>query len=616
MLLFVSFAADDSESAKLIALALRDQELEICSRRDIGGSGTVSGDIEQHIQAADAFIAIMSPSYLASAACRRERVLALQREAEELANGAPPFIYVITVSDTPYLDTGAFRARSWLDLTAADDIDGPLERFGHTLVLSPSRETSSRGTPPGHPPVFRNRKTELDQIIDDLTSPAGEHFWQVIAPPHLGKSWLLDRIDIRLEAEGTGQWTVRLVDVREKTHELRTDVKALLGMFFGVAAPDTIDENGAKELAGRLNGAGKFHLCLLDSAELLDRQTATSLRKFLSQVHKELTDWPRKDVSLALIVASRTQRGWTGISPKPTLRKKALSEFKRDVIAEAMQEMSQDAGFDYSEERINSSAIRVQLLCEGLPALLHRYLTWLQQNNWTGMDRLLAKRQFDQLTQPYIEGELLSADSLFEPGAGRTEEERRCVIEALRFLVPYRFYTQGHFIRNGGISSLQPFLEPTGWTMQKLLEEMEYIALLDKQGQPWDAIHPPIRRLLCRYWYPTDESLAHAHLAAMQFFREWCKDQDGYELATALVECVWHESQVLALNRANDPEQRMLLLIQEICGTFKESVGWTIAKLREHSAEQLNDDAELVEALEQIGVRVENLMATVRGSRP
>lgn len=617
MLLFLSFAADDVEVAEKIAVWLKQRDFTICSGRGtrVDDPQITGGSLEHKISAADAFLAIMSPSFLASASCRRERVLALHQEPPDAASGPPYFIYVVEVRRTPYLDTGALRARAWVDMTTGGNEDIAFSEL-HSKLAAAVVSSGQRGSS-SEPPSFHNRESELDEVLDGLTSQTGQLFWQIIAPPQLGKSWFLDRIEIRLEVRAPGRWTVKLVDVREKPPEVRRSAGALLGMLFGLDAPVSTDQDGLMELAGTLNRAGKPHLCLLDSAELIDKQTAKTLRECLSQIHKEIAKAPRPGVRLALIVASRGE-GWGSVSPDPRLRKCTLSEFKVGIVAEALHDMSVRMGYSFSADDLRPYAVYVHRLCEGLPALLYQYLKWIHDVNWIGLHRLFEKRQFDRLTQPYIERELLDQGSLFGPGAAPTAEQRECVAKALEILVPYRLYTRAHLSRHmGPDGALQLLLEPMGWTMEKLLDAVDETDLLYRpQDQPWEVIYSPIRRLLCRYWYSLDASLAHAHSVAGQFMQSWGISQTGSERAVALVECLWHESQVLRLNRAVNPAQELIEFARRMSTVLLESPGWTPDELRRYAVHRMDEDEELVEAAERIGVSMEDLIAAVGVSQP
>ncbi len=129
MLLFLSFAAEDSEVAEKIALWFSARDVRVCSRRGThSDDSTVTGDFESKIGQADAFISVMSPDYLASASCRRERVVALHREPPDVA-GHRRFIYVLEVRESLFHDAGELTARQWTDMTTGRDTDDVLSRM-------------------------------------------------------------------------------------------------------------------------------------------------------------------------------------------------------------------------------------------------------------------------------------------------------------------------------------------------------------------------------------------------------------------------------------------------------------------------------------------------------
>ena len=617
MLLFLSFAAEDSDVAERIALWFSARDIRICSRRGTRGDDpAVIGDFESKIGQADAFIAVMSPDYLASASCRRERVVARHREPPDVA-GRNPFIHVLEVRQSLFHDAGELTARPWPDMTSGRGTDEVLSQVLVDLSAPEDTPPPPESSAAPEPPRFRNREEELDQVIDGLTSQAGDHFWMVIAPPQLGKSWFLDRINIDLEDRPANPpWAVKLVDVREKPPEVRGNAGAILGMLLGINRPVATDANSLKQLAGRLIGAGRPHLCLLDSAELLDAQTARTLRRCLSQIRSNVEGARREHIRFALVVASR-RVGWGGVTPRPQLRKLRLTEFKPEIIAQALRDMSGRMGAGFSDVELRRHAEHVDRLSEGLPALLYSYLSWIRKQNWVGMEDLAEEHQFDRLTQPYIDRELLSAGSLFGPGAAPTEERRSCVEAALRILVAYRFFTKAHLSQHTGSDGiLQPFLDTVGWTLEKLIDEIGGTDLLDRpQDHPWDSIYPPIRRLLSRSWYPSDASLAHAHFSAGKFMQSWGSAQLGTDQAVALVERLWHRSQLLSLNDASNPRQDLLEFARQMAGSLTESPGWSTGELRNYAVNRMGEDEELADAAELIGVSIDELMEAVGGNQ-
>ena len=81
-------------------------------------------------------------------------------------------------------------------------------------------DSASRGAS-----LFRNRRDELDSVLHGLTNVAGPHFWLIVAPPQLGKTWFLDqlRAEIAAKAQGAARWATKLVDLRVQATGLRRD---------------------------------------------------------------------------------------------------------------------------------------------------------------------------------------------------------------------------------------------------------------------------------------------------------------------------------------------------------------------------------------------------------
>src|SRR5262249_10704026 len=99
---FLSSAKEDGAAAGRLHAWLRDNGFKIIWWQDSGswGDGPFVEQIEYGIANADFFLAVMSPHYLASNWCRRERSLALQRESNSDSN--TQFVHVVMVADTDY----------------------------------------------------------------------------------------------------------------------------------------------------------------------------------------------------------------------------------------------------------------------------------------------------------------------------------------------------------------------------------------------------------------------------------------------------------------------------------------------------------------------------------
>jgi TIR domain len=614
MLLFVSYADEDDALAHDIVRRLGEHGIEVISRRPSGGAAEQAVDIEDVIGQADAFLAVMTPRFLGSPACRREREIALHRDRRQVASDGPPFIYVLQARATPYHVAGPMRARRWFDMTYLDP--SAVRQWITELMGTPPAgggDTSARKVARRVPPSFHNREQELEKVRDGLADATGEHFWLVTAPPKLGKTWFLDRIASDIQQYQPGHWTVRVADVREQPDDVRTSVESLLGMLLGFDHPVAVDQDGLARLATALVDTGIFHLCLLDSAELLTKETVRELRDSLGRLCEVLENAANEGVALCLIVASRREGGWLGVG-KLRLRQLTLSEFSPQVVFAVMQKMRDQMGHKVGDAVLRAHAGVVHGRSEGLPALLYRYICWIHDERWVGLDRLKQNRQFRELAQPYIDEELLAPDSLFGPVHDPpTEAQCHGLEKALRALVPYRLLTQAHVSQRAGTAgAVQSVMDSLGWPVEKLWNAVSNTDLLMvPQRNLWEEIYPPIRRLLCRYWYPAEETLTYAHEVAEQFVRSWGGVEPGPEQVLVLVESLWHQAQVLRLKRAANAGDRLIDFARSMSEELVPSVRWQLDVLRQRAEERIRTDEELFSAADAIGVSLDRLVSAV-----
>ena len=80
-MLFLSYAKEDGETAQEIAEWFRRQHIDVYLWQDPQHQGKrFINQIELAMKQADAFVALLSPSFIASAWCRRESEVAIRRE--------------------------------------------------------------------------------------------------------------------------------------------------------------------------------------------------------------------------------------------------------------------------------------------------------------------------------------------------------------------------------------------------------------------------------------------------------------------------------------------------------------------------------------------------------
>lgn len=625
MRLFLSYADEDGEIAREIAARLSSANVSIYSPQDAASeSGSMVLERERAIQQADAFLALLSPYSLTSAPCRRDRQLAFRQERRHRNNRG--FVRVIQVRETPYHQAGWLHSRPWLDLTGPvgkervlSDLAGKFQPSAGPPSSGGNRPSPNGGGGLRRPPqLFRNREPELEEIKIAINRDYGERFWLIIAPPQLGKSWFLEELAKRIDRDWHGRWAINQVDARELSPEAVGDADMILRMMFGLDPHAGTDRPIVESIAAILSGNYRRQLCLLDSAELLDNATVRQLRGYLSEIHRRIAG-SGTNSDLALIAASRRDNAaWKNVSPRPRVQIRVLTEFKVEVIQDALGNLAPRLGHSSVTAEMEQLAQRVHRLSEGLPALLDGYLNWIQERGWTGLEQLEGQATFEEIAQPYAETELLSPRSLGGTGSMPTDDEHAAVEQALRALSPYRLFTESHLSRHAAHGALRTAIDRLNWPVHRLWEAVSGIDLLYRpQKEPWLAIYDPIRRLLFRHWHPAKENRILTHIDARNFLRSFFDDQSGRpepsgtDECRVLVECLWHQAQILILERSADMEDVLLGLAAELAARLVPGRIFDLRTLRSHAALIIQDDEELENALSSVPGLFDQLVETV-----
>lgn len=604
-MIFLSYAERDSGEAARVVGALRDRGLQVYDWRENNGTRFMD-QINEKITEAEAFLALMSPAFQASPWCHREVERALTRDNALSREPGWPFIYVLPVGRVREEDTGFLSGYGWFPLA---DIKGAAEKLAALnarLRVSGHGEELSHEEPSAPLDIysFRNRQDELERVSQGLQSLSGAHFWLVIAPPQLGKTYFIDQVG-RVASQQARPWVTRLADMREYPPDRRHDVGMILGQLFGKSGPVAIDAESIGHIAEDIIRARSQHLCLLDGAELLDRPTATKLRSCLSQIYDDVRNCGDARVRLALIVASRRDDEWRGVTPVPRLEPVRLTEFKQVVVEEALSELADRMERDYAPAFRVRQATLVQELSEGLPALLVACLEWIRENQWVQLNQWTTYNRpadpaiFAHLAHPYIEKGLLSQDGLM-PGVRERLEERMVALEhAFRVLAPYRLFTMSHLRHHLRLD--EPFntaAGQAGWELEDLWRAISGTALLSRPlNEPWQALDATVRRLLFRYFYTSDTEKISAHHRAHDYVQEWVSGQTGPEQVIGKIECLWHEAEML---RLTSPEEMRIMLCrsaQAMFGSLGASTILSETELRSFTAWRIREDDELAGAL-------------------
>ena len=596
MFLFLSYAEEDAPAARRIAGWLRGQKFEVYVWQEERGK-RIPQAIENAFYQADAFLALLSRDFFHSGWCPHELELALMHEKQlQVTDKGASFIRVLQIGELP-------AEPRLTDPYDRFDLRNPATEQEELRALAGSlRQVAQAGPSDGADTVtqlrssaFRNRDDELERVLRGLTNLAGPHFWLVIAPPQLGKTWFMGHLATKLLEEPV-PWAVRRVDLRDHPAGLRRDAGLLLGCLFGLDGPiDLGDSAFFLRIARKVLQGNKPYLCLLDSAELLDEETAGQLRFCLAQVYHLVQRAGRNDVRLGLLVASRRDTEWRGVSPDPRLSPLPLTEFRVDVVRDALDSLAREMGRTFGFSELQHDAVLVHELSEGLPALLVRCLRVVQAYEWVGLERLETQEQFQDVAYPYIRQDLLAAASLFPSGRRDSAEQARALQRALRALAPYRLFTQSHLRHSLQADvRLARAVQDAEWSFEDLWNAISGTALLARPlDEPWQEMQPAIRRLLYRYFYESDELQAQTHWEARRFAEIWSDRQTGKEQVIGLVECLWHEAAALLLSQPADMRAALCASAARLVRGLRPSALYTVPELRESAARRMRSDEEL-----------------------
>ena len=608
-MLFLSYAEEDWEVARQITAMLREGGIDVYNWQDRRGGPFIT-EIERAISRADGFIALMSPHFLGSQWCRDEWELAFQREHDlKAANADLIFIYVLEVADTPRDEGGFLRGHDWLDMKSQGIRDEMLAALVARLIPSKGPQTGGSANDSAADPasrgasLFRNRRDELNSVLHGLTNMAGPHFWLVVAPPQLGKTWFLDqlRAEIAGHAQGAARWETKLVDLRVlPAAGLRPDQGSLLARLFeplignGLATP--------RNIAREISRSMKSYLCLLDGGELLPEDTVDELRAELGIIYQYVQDARISGVRLAMVVTARREQGWRGVAPDPRLSVLALTEFQIDVVLQAVSDLAAAMNRTFSLPELRLNAERIHNLSEGLPALLVPCMDWVRREEWLETGLLETGELFSEIAHPYIEERLLSRDSLYpeavdgprQPQSGQPGEPLRALKEALRLLAPYRLFTQAHLRHHvGSDPDFSTAMADLDWTVESMWDAISGSALLLRPlDEPWQELYPAIRRLLYRYFYRSVEEQALAHHEARKFVEVWAHKQQGKEQVIGLLESLWHETCEARLTEVAEMAERLTDSAMTLSLALKPSEAYTVAELRAFAADRMRNDKE------------------------
>jgi hypothetical protein len=617
---FLSSAAEDSERARVIRERLDRLGFVIVQLPHGAPGPDMTERIEEAVGDASTFLVLLSDHYLASPGCRAEMAAAIKRE-EQLRAADPPvaFIHVLEITKT---QAPALSIYVHLTATGAADRDATVDELRRRL--RPAREVGPQSSVIAggrhQPPEFRNRREELDKVVNGLTDSGGPHFWLVVAPPQLGKTRFLSQVLHELRAKNAAAaWEQRAVDLSLHP-DARSDAGLLLARMFGLSEAVPDDQETLRRLAREIRRTNASLLCTLDSAELLEVQAAERLRSYLSRLRGLILDG-RPSMRFGLVIASRSLDAWRGVSPAPRISDLSLTGFTAEIVGQALREFATECHRQDPPETLTRYAASVYKLSEGLPGLLTRCLHWIRDEDWLEMERLDSQEPFEELARPYIMADLLSPRSLFERNgnpsslpSGGSGERRLALEHAFRVLAPYRFFTLSHL--SHCLESDPGFAEvvrQAGWSGQDLLEAIGDTALLEQPlNEPWQELHASIRRLLYRYYFKSAEQQVAAHRDAMNFVWIWSGRQSGREQVVGLVEALWHQAEMLRLSEPAELESGLTESARKLAEELAHSSAFTASELRRYAVRRMQADGELEQATSGVHGLFDRLVTIVR----
>jgi hypothetical protein len=601
---FLSYAEQDGSTGHQVAAWLGDHGFRVASAGSpVADDPAASGSAQwQGIGAAQAFVVLLSPSFLSSPRCQDELNLALRRKQQLASAGiATDFIYVLRLAETSSLDDSGLQSYSPVDLPAAGGWpkEVALSKLGGSILLSAPAPAAPAGPQDrgqaGHD--FLDRAEELDRVLYNLRNSGGPHFWLVIGPPGLGKSRFLRQLETKVTESGPMAWVTSMVDLRHRETGRPHDAMTVLAELFDMEQPrSSAPDDDLLAIAQKIIRRGQPWLCLLDSAELLHANSVVQLRRYLGRIYGLIQDARSADARLAFVVASRLDDRWRGVTPYPGMSVLPLGGFGAAAIQDALNGLAAGLPGVRSPAELRRDAALVQHVTEGVPELVLRSLRWIQDEEWLELHRLNNQQLFDKIVVPYVQDSLLARDSLLPGGesqSSRSAEQLDALREAMRVLVPYRLFTRYHVqYQLDNDPSFREAVKDAKWQVDDLWQAIAGMALLNRPlGEPWQEIHPAVRRLLYRYFYPENKR-ADAHRRAQDFTKKWAAELAGKEQIVGMVEAIWHEAARLKLSDNVMMEGDLTSFARNLSLSVRPSP-YNETELRDYAAERLRNDDEL-----------------------
>lgn len=613
---FISYSHKDEQEkdALLNHLSVLDAKFTIWSDDQIAGGDAWELKIEQAISEASMGILLVTANFLNSEFIIKEEVpkLLLRRKNDGMIV-YPIIAKACAWKKVDWLAKLNVRPKNGTPIWKADEnfVDDRL-----AIISEEVADLLSTSIVPvdARQPKFQNREEELDEILSNLRKPVGGVcFWQILAPPQLGKSWFLSKlaVDLNKFEQGTKTWEVRRVNIKKEDNSLnlRSNIGTLLTQFFGVSIGEPVSNADVKNIARLIVTSKRYWLLLLDDAHLLSDEVAVLLRNILSDVDHQIRN--HNEARIAFVASSRRHFNYWGrqLPGFPRFNKRLLTPFTENVISITLRHMLDRDSVIIGNNDLAETAQSLYQITEGLPALLILYLGWIQENEYIFDKKELEEKElFGLLTKPYIEEKIISADSLLpaENDANQIKPKYDVLGAALKELCSYRRfimrYLDDWLSNEDNIKSSMPALK---WSISDLHGALKRTYIMEPTSNDlWTVFYPAVRRLLFRYFYGTRSQQEEAHKRARKFYLAHWQEWDGTDRAIIIVEYLWHTSECLKLKKAGATEKLIIDFAREIFNDSVKSNLYSIQEIREIIMSRMGDDEEFQNSIYRIGPEV------------
>lgn len=602
---FISYAEEDGGNAKKIVDILAKRGITSYFFEDPDKkNGVIIDNITKAFLDSKIFLVILSTNYQKSEWCKAEFEIAVNMELEAKSKGEQYKVYILVTNNISTSELVFERRYGHIDLV--NDVgDKKLIGFvDNTLVKVLNTPISDIKSRRGWLP-FQNRETELFQLRTNLENPDGKHFFQVVAPPQMGKTWLLHRLHKELILTNEMKWLVQYIDFQiciDERSDIQKLLKSLNFQIDHIKDINKVDEM-CLEVAYQIGSSNRYWLLLLDNANLMSNQVSQKLRLFLGELQKRLFPIGGR---IALVAAGRSEViSFKGQIPKPSFAPLELTTFSHDIVTKTVSNAArtkrETGGFlDYLE-----IAKRLVGMTEGLPELITRYLDWMRGRGFAfSPEDLDTDSRYNEIVVNYIEEVLLSPKVLIPNNTNSDiqNELNKAWANFLLFMSSFRIVTRSH-IRFVITENVAQKLLIFPQTSPDLLDAFGKVSLVipSKHQSMWHMIAPSVRKLLFHYSYRTYEEKIFVHKKNEELYDKWKSPVYGINVLYIFLEKFWHHLEQIRIfkltkgNTENDVEE----YFQKMCHELKPD-GESHFDLLVGIGNLISNDEEILTSLEEI----------------